>query len=114
MQSKFKDFDEYQKMTRKTAVYPHKGKNFIFPAIGLFGESGEIANKIKKVVRDDSNKITNERKEEIAGEVGDMLWYTAQLLTELKINFSDVVNHNLVKISKRVKENKIHGSGDNR
>lgn len=112
--NKFKDFDDYQKKCKKTAVYPNIGKNITYPTIGLMGEAGEVANKIKKVIRDDGSKITPEKRNEIKDELGDVMWYVAQLSTELGLKFSDVVNANLEKLLKRKKENKIHGSGDKR
>lgn len=110
----FLDFDAYQKKCKKTAVYPNIGKNFTYPTIGLMGESGEVANKVKKLIRDDNGKITPERRDEIKAELGDMLWYMAQLSTELGIKFSAVAKYNLEKLIKRQKDNKLHGSGDNR
>ena len=111
---KFKDFDDYQKRCKKTAVYPKIGKNFTYPTIGLMGEAGEVANKIEKLIRDDGGKITPARREEINAEIGDLMWYVAQLSTELGLKLSDVAKYNLEKLAKRQKENKIHGSGDNR
>jgi NTP pyrophosphatase (non-canonical NTP hydrolase) len=111
---KFMDFDLYQKKCKKTAVYPGIGKNFTYPTIGLMGEAGEVANKIKKLIRDDKSKITKEKREEIKAEIGDMMWYIAQLSTELGLTLSGVVDYNLKKLAKRKKENKLHGSGDNR
>jgi len=110
----FKDFDEYQKKCKKTAIYPNIGKNFSYPTIGLMGEAGEVANKIKKLIRDDNSKISKERRDEIAHEIGDMLWYIAQLSTELGLKLSDVVEMNLEKLASRQDRNKLHGSGDNR
>ena len=110
----FKAFDDYQKSCKKTAVYPKIGKNFTYPTIGLMGEAGEVANKVKKIIRDDKGKITKTRLEEVKAEMGDMMWYVAQLSTELGLKLSDVITYNLAKITKRQKENKIHGSGDNR
>ena len=77
------NFKEYQKLSRKTAIYPKKGKNFIYPVLGLVGESGEVAEKIKKVLSDKGGKIDKTTKDEITKELGDVLWYVSQISTEL-------------------------------
>ena len=110
----FKDFDEYQKKAGKTAIYPNIGKNFVYPTLGLMGEAGEVSEKIKKVIRDDGGKLTPEKREEIKKELGDVLWYLAQLSKELGIRFSDVAKGNLEKLSSRKARGKLHGEGDNR
>lgn len=112
--SNFTDFDEYQKFCKSTAVYPKIGNELVFPMLGLSGEVGEVSEKVKKIFRDDGGVVSQDKKVEIAKELGDVLWYVTQLVTELKLNLSDVVELNLEKISKRTIENKIHGSGDNR
>ncbi len=106
-------FDEYQKQARKTAVYPRQGKNFLYPAMGLGGEVGEVLNKIGKLMRGD-RKLTKEVKNEISSEMGDVLWFMAQLSTELGLTLEEIVHNNLDKLKKRYSENKIKGSGDNR
>lgn len=111
---KLSDFDKYQKACKKTAVYPKIGKNFTYPTLGLLGEAGEVANKVKKIIRDDEGKLTEEKRAEIFQEIGDVMWYTAQLATELGLELSDIARDNLEKLAKRRKEDKIHGSGDNR
>ncbi|MGC9031536.1 MAG: nucleoside triphosphate pyrophosphohydrolase family protein [Minisyncoccia bacterium] len=108
------DFKEYQKKSRKTAIYPNKGKNFIYPVLGLVGESGEVAEKIKKIIRDKKGIIKKEDKEEIKKELGDVLWYISQIATELKISLEEVALTNLKKLFSRMKRNKLSGSGDNR
>lgn len=108
------DFDKYQKFTNSTAVYPKIGKNFVYPVIGLVGEAGEVAEKVKKLFRDDKGKVTEEKKIEIAKELGDVAWYIAQISTEFGLKFSDVINMNVEKLKSRKERNVLHGSGDNR
>ncbi|WKZ25643.1 MAG: nucleoside triphosphate pyrophosphohydrolase family protein [bacterium] len=112
--SNFKDFDEYQKFCKSTAVYPKIGKSFVYPLIGLQGEVGEVSEKIKKLFRDDKGILTKEKKVEITKELGDVLWYVSQLSTEFNLRLSDIVKGNIEKLSSRKERGKIHGSGDNR
>jgi len=108
------DFNEYQKESRKTAIYPRKGKNFVYPVLGLVGESGEVAEKIKKVLRDNNGIVGEKQKQEIKKELGDVLWYIAQIATELGLSFDEIASFNIKKLKSREKRNKVHGSGDNR
>ncbi|MBP6914285.1 nucleoside triphosphate pyrophosphohydrolase family protein [Candidatus Parcubacteria bacterium] len=107
-------FKEYQEEARKTAVYPNLGSNFIYPTLGLVGEAGEVAEKIKKVIRDNNGVITDEKKQELAKELGDVLWYIANLSFELNLSMEDVALKNLEKLKSRQERNELHGSGDNR
>lgn len=107
-------FEEYQKLSRKTAIYPNKDKNFIYPTLGLCGESGEIAEKIKKVLRDNNGILSQSKKEELKKELGDVLWYLAQISTELGISLDEIALLNLEKLNSRKERNTISGSGDNR
>lgn len=110
------DFKEYQKKSRKTAVYPKSKycEGVFYPILGLVGESGEVAEKIKKCLRDDKGIITKEKKEELKKELGDVLWYISQIATDLKLSLDDIAIVNLEKLASRHKRDKIHGSGDNR
>ncbi|MBI2024942.1 MAG: nucleoside triphosphate pyrophosphohydrolase family protein [Candidatus Harrisonbacteria bacterium] len=107
-------FEEYQKLSRKTAIYPNAGNNFIYPTLGLAGEAGEVAEKIKKVLRDHGGKISDEKKEELKKELGDVLWYVAQISSEFNIPLETVAAGNLEKLYSRFERNKISGDGDNR
>lgn len=107
-------FKDYQKESRKTAVYPNQGKNFVYPTLGLAGEAGEVADKIKKVIRDKNGKLDKETVKEIEKELGDVLWYIAQLATELGLSLEEIAKENLKKLFSRKKRGKIQGSGDNR
>ncbi len=107
-------FSEYQRQSRKTAVYPNRGKSLVYPTLGLVGEAGEVADKVKKVLRDDGGIVTNEKKEELKKELGDVLWYLSQIATELKFSLDDIAKTNLGKLFSRLKRRKLSGSGDNR
>ncbi len=107
-------FEEYQKQSRKTALYPNVGHDFIYPTLGLSGEAGEVADKIKKVLRDRDGKLDEETKADIEKELGDVLWYIAQLATELGISLERVAGENLKKLFSRLERGTIKGSGDNR
>ena len=107
-------FEEYQRESRKTAVYPGRGNNFIYPALGLAGETGEVLEKIKKIIRDKAGKLDEETKEKIAKELGDVLWYIAQLCTELGLSMEEVAKQNLEKLFSRKERGVLQGEGDER
>lgn len=108
-------FDDYQKKAKKTALYPAVGgQSWIYPALGLGGESGEIANKLKKVIRDHDGKIDNGTKQVIKDELGDVLWYVSQLASELGLSLDEIAKDNISKLADRKKRGKIGGSGDKR
>jgi NTP pyrophosphatase (non-canonical NTP hydrolase) len=105
------DFSEYQKGAKTTAIYPDRLEGrFFYPSMGLAGEVGELLNKIKKIARDDAEVS----KDEIKGEVGDILWYLSQICTEFGIELDDAAAYNLEKLRSRRERGKIGGSGDNR
>jgi NTP pyrophosphatase (non-canonical NTP hydrolase) len=108
------DFNEYQKLSRETAIYPDLGKNFIYPTLGLSGEAGEIAEKVKKIIRDSNGVPTDETKELIKKELGDVLWYVSQLSAEFGFDLNDVAELNIQKLQARKEKGTLQGSGDNR
>ena len=107
-------FEEYQKKSRETAIYPDKDKNFIYPTLGLVGEAGEIAEKIKKVLRDKNGVIDEETRKEISKELGDVLWYLSQLATEVELSLEEIAALNISKLQSRKDRGQLHGTGDNR
>ena len=107
-------FEAYQSLSRKTAHYPDPGKNIVYPTLGLASEAGEVAGKIKKVIRDNGGIVDAERKEQIKQELGDVLWYVAQLATELGLSCEEIAEANLEKLAAREKNGTLSGSGDNR
>ena len=108
------NFNEYQKKSRETAIYPDAGKNWIYPTLGLAGEAGEIANKMKKVMRDKENKLDEDTKKDMEQELGDILWYVAQVATELDLSLGNIAEKNIEKLSSRKDRGVLGGSGDNR
>ncbi len=107
-------FREYQIKAKETARFPEKENSFIYAALALNGEAGEVAEKIKKIWRDKGKVVSLEDKEEIKKEMGDVLWYLSQLAEELGVDFDDVAETNIKKIHSRLERNLIHGAGDNR
>ena len=108
------DLNEYQQKARKTALYPNVGDNPIYPTLGLAGEAGEVADKVKKVIRDRNGNFDMEAKESIMLELGDVLWYVSQLGSELGFQLEDIAISNLNKLSSRSSRGRISGYGDNR
>ena len=107
--------DEYQEKAAKTALFT--GDEFLdllHWTLGVGGEAGEITEKIKKIVRDKQGHINTTDKEELAKEVGDVLWYLAILAKHLNYSFDDIAEKNLAKLQDRQKRGKLGGSGDNR
>ena len=104
------NFKEYQDKARQTAVYPKTNPSWIYPMLGLCGETGEIAEKLKKVIRD-GNPID---KDALKKELGDVLWYIANLAYELGLDLENIAQTNIDKLFSRKERNCLHGSGDNR
>ena len=108
------DFNTYQKKARETAQYPNLGSNNIYPTLGLVGEAGEVAEKVKKVIRDKEGSFDEESKIAIKKELGDVLWYVSNLCNEFDFNLEDVALSNLEKLKARNSKGTIRGSGDDR
>ena len=107
------DMNEYQKNAVTTAVYPAQHK-ILYPALGLAGEAGEVANKVKKIMRDGTGKLPADWREQLASEIGDVLWYCAALSEDLGYTLGRIAKENEVKLASRKKKGTIHGSGDKR
>lgn len=103
--------NEYQGKALETAIYPMP---IIYPALGLCGESGEVADKVKKVIRDNNSEFTDEKKAEIAKEIGDVLWYCATLSNDIGYTLDEIAEMNYQKLHSRQLRGKLGGSGDNR
>ena len=108
------NFDQYQAESGKTAIYPDRGNNFVYPTLGLAGETGEVSEKIKKVLRDKGGVIDETTREAVQKELGDVLWYVAQLCTELDLSMKTVAEKNIEKLLSRQLRGKLSGEGDSR
>ncbi|MBQ2392563.1 MAG: nucleoside triphosphate pyrophosphohydrolase family protein [Alistipes sp.] len=105
--------NEYQAHALETAIYPAESR-IIYPTLGLTGEAGEVADKVKKIIRDNHKEFTAEKKAEIMKEIGDVLWYCATLSHDLGYTLDEVAQTNVDKLRSRMERSKITGSGDNR
>ena len=90
------------------------GKNFVYPTLGLSGESGEVAEIIKRIIRDKNGAVDEETKAALSKELGDVLWYLTQLATEFDIPLEEIAVNNIEKLKSRKDRGLLHGKGDNR
>lgn len=106
------NLSEYQRQAADFAIYPNRYNNPTYPVLGLTGEAGEIANKVKKLQRD--GLYLDDIWEDIHAELGDVLWYLAALADEFGMDLDIVAEQNLDKLRSRKARNAIGGSGDYR
>ncbi|AER47624.1 MazG-like pyrophosphatase [Mycobacterium phage DS6A] len=111
--------DGYQQVAAETAIYPGAGYagswvGLSYVALGLAGEAGEIANKAKKIIRDNDGALSDDSRGALAAELGDVLWYVAQTATQLGYRLSDIADGNLAKLADRAGRGTLQGSGDTR
>jgi NTP pyrophosphatase (non-canonical NTP hydrolase) len=107
------NMDDYQEQSGKTAIFP-KDKALLYLVLGLCSEAGELAGKLKKIIRDTNGEITPEKIAELADEVGDCLWYLQCICTDLDLGMEEVAQRNLNKLNSRLTRGVLGGSGDNR
>lgn len=106
------DFNFYQQQSRKTWNLVHTDHPIVYPTLGLVNEAGEVAGKVKKIFRDKGGKIGEEERQALKGELGDVLWYLAQICTELDLTLEEVAAYNLEKLFDRLERGVIRGDGD--
>ncbi|HEX7039402.1 MAG TPA: nucleoside triphosphate pyrophosphohydrolase family protein [Trueperaceae bacterium] len=108
---------EYQQAARTTALYPAEVR-VLYPTLKLAGEAGEVAEKLGKLMRDEGylpgQPLTDAQKGALAAELGDVLWYVANLAADLGLSLEEVASGNLAKLASRRARGVIHGSGDDR
>jgi NTP pyrophosphatase (non-canonical NTP hydrolase) len=108
------EFLSYQNQAKRTAIYPSSKSiiGLMYVTLGLTGEAGEIANDVKKTVRDDAGVLSETRQQQIINELGDVLWYMAMMCYELDTTLETIAIRNLAKLRKRQHENTLHDSGE--
>jgi len=107
------DLSEYQRQSRRTAEYPRDAW-LSYPALGLASEAGEVAGHAKKAIRDDDGTVSDGRRAAMSKELGDVLWYVAQLATELGLDLDEIAKQNLEKLLSRQQRGVLSGDGDDR
>src|SRR3984957_8384911 len=105
------ELSEYQRLSRRTAEYPREAW-LGYPALGLAGEAGEVAEHAKKAIRDDGGEVTGERRAAMAKELGDVLWYVSQLASELGLDLDELAGANLEKLLSPQRPGGLSGRGD--
>ena len=110
------DIKEYEKFVESTSVYPAKGDlgGLIYTALGLCGESGEVAEKVKKLLRDSDGNLTPEKRLEMLKELSDVAWYLTRMSAELGSSLEEVFKINMEKLLSRKARGVLQGEGDNR
>lgn len=112
------NFEEYHQTTHETAMYPGAGigdwRALAYTSLGLAGEAGEVANQVKKIFRDDADRMTAARRTRIGDELGDLFWYLSLFMREAGIELSEVLEHNRAKLLKRQAEGTLQGDGEER
>lgn len=106
--------DDYQRAAMRTARAKDAPDEFMHLVLGLVGEAGEIAEKVKKLVRDKNSDLAQLDRDDMASELGDVLWYTAVLADFLGLSLDDVAQRNVDKLADRQRRNVLSGSGDTR
>lgn len=107
------EFDRYQEFVNDMKIYPEQHK-IVYPALGLAGEAGEIAEKVKKVLRDDNGEWTDDKRAAILDELGDPLFYIAALADDFGFTLYQVMENNVSKLTSRKARGVLGGSGDAR
>lgn len=105
--------EDYDDLVRVSKIYP-KNRVIEYPVLGMCGETGEVAEKVKKVIRDNHNKYDASTKAAILKELGDVLWYLVATAQDLGYSFDDVIANNMAKVTNRIETKTQHGEGDNR
>jgi NTP pyrophosphatase (non-canonical NTP hydrolase) len=108
--------DEYQKLANSTAIFskPDMHYKLMYLSMGTAGETGEVIEKVKKLIRPVEIVISDEKRDDLKKEIGDVLWYISQLAFQLGLSLDDIAEHNIKKLADRAERGVIHSEGDTR
>ena len=110
------EFDDYQEQAGKTAHFSKPGAHYrlMYLAMGTAGETGEVIEKVKKLIRPAEVSVSEEKRQDLKKEIGDVLWYISQLAKELGLSLDEIATHNIQKLADREQRGVIHSEGDTR
>lgn len=108
------DFADYQRAAARTGAVIRTDHPIVYPTLGLTNEAGEVAGKVKKIFRDRGGVVTDDDRQALTAELGDVLWYVAELCTQLGISLEDVASRNVEKLRDRAERGVLGGDGDDR
>ncbi len=110
------DFDEYQKLAARTALFakPDAHYKLMYLSMGLAGEAGEVIEKVKKLIRPAEVVVSEEKRNDLKKEMGDVLWYLSQLALQLEVSLDALAKENIEKLKDRAERGVIHSEGDTR
>lgn len=110
------EMDEYQKLASRTALMNRQDEHYrlMYMSMGLAGEAGEVVEKVKKLIRPAEVVISEEKREDLKKEIGDVLWYVSQLAVQLGLSLEDIAAFNIKKLADRAERGVVHGEGDTR
>ena len=108
------DLQAYQRAAARTGGPVAVDHPIVYPTLGLTNEAGEVAGKVKKIFRDRGGEVTDEDRQALTLELGDVLWYLSELCTQLGVDLSEVARANLDKLQGRLERGTLHGDGDHR
>jgi len=109
-------FKEYQTLAARTGYDESAERNFVLMiySMGLAGESGEVIEKLKKAMRDRGGELTEDDRQSLKKELGDVLWYLSELARKIGLSLEEVAALNIEKLASRLERGTLHGAGDNR
>lgn len=109
MKTTFFDYEKFVEQTKDNMC-----NDILYLTVAMCGEAGEVADKVKKIYRDHEGIVDSVAEQEIAAELGDVLWYLTAIAVKLRVPLWSIAKCNIDKVNRRIKMETLHGSGDYR